>query len=102
MAAADKKLAGASKDSFTKKCVNDASETKNRQQSVFSAWQPRPPKSFGSYFKPSCRSTQLGERREHRTDFKTVWGIWVHPLKPINQRDIFGTQIFLQFVHFLR
>src|SRR6476661_4129025 len=39
MTAVDKKLAGASKDSFTKKCVNDASETKNRQQSVFSAWQ---------------------------------------------------------------
>jgi hypothetical protein len=60
MAAADKKLAGASKDSFTKKCVNDASETKNRQQSVFSAWQ-----SVNGHG-PLCLSA-LGHKRTFRS-----------------------------------
>ena len=37
--------------------------------------------------------TQLVERLKHRIDLLTVWGIWVHLLKSVHQRDIFGSQL---------
>jgi hypothetical protein len=31
-----------------------------------------------------------------------VVGFWINVLKPVHQRDIFGTQVIFQFFHFLR
>jgi undecaprenyl pyrophosphate phosphatase UppP len=37
-----------------------------------------------------------------RSGSTTVVGIWVDVLKAAKQRDILGTQFFLQFIYFLR
>src|ERR1700687_4301816 len=47
-------------------------------------------------------SAESVERLEYRTDLLSVLGIWVDVLKATNQREIFATQFFLQFVYFIR
>src|SRR5215472_9075290 len=46
--------------------------------------------------------TQVVEPIEYRTDLVSVLGIRINVLKVANQRDIFGTQFFHQFIYFLR
>ena len=45
--------------------------------------------------------TGLIELIEHRNDVLTVFGIWIHVLSGFDQRDVFGTQLFPQFIHLL-
>src|SRR5215470_2981060 len=44
---------------------------------------------------------QVVEPTEYQTDLLTVLGIWIDVVKLANQRDIFGTQFFRQFIYFL-
>ena len=46
--------------------------------------------------------TQIIERIQGRTNRLTDFGLWVDVLKAVDQRGIFGTQLFSQFVHFLK
>jgi hypothetical protein len=46
--------------------------------------------------------TQIIERIQGRTNLPTDFGLWVDVLKSVDQRGIFGTQLFSQFVHFLK
>ena len=46
--------------------------------------------------------TQIIERIQGRTNRLTDFGLWVDVLKSVDQRGIFGTQLFSQFVHFLK
>src|SRR5262245_3468199 len=43
--------------------------------------------------------TQIIEGVQGRTDLLTDFGLWVDVLKSVDQRGIFGTQFFSQFVH---
>ena len=42
------------------------------------------------------------ERIQGRTNLPTDFGLWVDVLKSVDQRGIFSTQLFSQFVHFLK
>jgi hypothetical protein len=46
--------------------------------------------------------TQIIERIQGRTNLPTDFGLWVDVLKSVDRRGIFGTQLFSQFVHFLK
>ena len=46
--------------------------------------------------------TQIIERIQCRTNLLTDLGLWVDVLKSVNQRGIFGTQLFSQLVDFLK
>ena len=46
--------------------------------------------------------TQIIERIQGRTNLPTDFGLWVDVLKSVDQRGIFSTQLFSQFVHFLK
>ena len=46
--------------------------------------------------------TQIIERIQRRTNRLTDFGLWVDVLKSVNQRGIFGTQFFSQFVYSLK
>ncbi len=46
--------------------------------------------------------TQIIEGIQGRTNLLTDFGLWVNVLKSVNQRGIFGTQFFSQFVHSLK
>ena len=46
--------------------------------------------------------TQIIERIQRRTNRLTDFGLWVDVLKSVNQRGIFGTQLFSQFVYSLK
>src|SRR6266487_3487354 len=61
--------------------------------------EPSPDYALGTGLLISAESV---ERLEYRTDLLSVLGIWVDVLKATNQREIFGTQFFLQFVYFMR
>ena len=61
--------------------------------------EPSPDYALGTGLLVSAESV---ERLEYRTDLLSVLGIWVDVLKATNQREIFGTQFFLQFVYFMR
>src|SRR5215472_17583280 len=52
-------------------------------------------------FALSLIPAQVVEPTDYRTDLLTVLGIWINVLKLANQRDIFGTQFFHQFIYFL-
>ena len=41
------------------------------------------------------------ERGKQAASNLTDFGLWVDVLKSVDQRGIFGTQLFSQFVHFL-
>src|SRR5689334_1433686 len=41
------------------------------------------------------------ELNEGRHDLLTVFGIWIHALSGLEQRQIFGTELFLQFIYLL-
>src|SRR6516164_9798539 len=41
------------------------------------------------------------ELNEVRHDLLTVFGIWIHVLSDLEQREVFGTKFFLQFVYLL-
>ena len=45
--------------------------------------------------------TVLVELIEDRHDLLAVFGIWVHVLSGLEQREIFGAKCFLQFVYLL-
>ena len=60
------------------------------------------PENFG----PICDElldcpTGLVESIEHRHDLLNIFGIWVHVVvkKGVDQRQIFGTELFLQFIY---
>jgi hypothetical protein len=46
--------------------------------------------------------TQIVECIQGRTNLLTDFGLWIDVLKSVNQRSIFGTQFFSQFVHSLK
>ena len=46
--------------------------------------------------------TQIIERIQGRTNRLTDFGLWVDVLKSVDQRGIFGTQLFSQFVYSLK
>jgi hypothetical protein len=46
--------------------------------------------------------TQIIERIQRRTNLLTDFGFRIDVLKSVNQRGIFGTQLFSQFVHSLK
>jgi len=46
--------------------------------------------------------TQIVECIQGRTNLLTDFGLWIDVLKSVNQRGIFGTQFFSQFVHSLK
>jgi hypothetical protein len=46
--------------------------------------------------------TQIIERIQRGTNLLTDFGLWVDVLKSVNQRGIFGTQFFSQFVDYLK
>jgi hypothetical protein len=46
--------------------------------------------------------TQIIERIHRRTNLLTNFGFWIDVLKSFNQRGIFGTQFFAQFVNSLK
>ena len=46
--------------------------------------------------------TQIIERIQGRTNRLTDFGLWVDVLKAVDQRGIFGTQFFSQFVYSLK
>ena len=46
--------------------------------------------------------TQIIERIQRRTNLLTDFGLWVDVLKSVNQRGVFGTQFFSQFVDYLK
>src|SRR6516164_6812128 len=41
------------------------------------------------------------ELNKVRRDLLTVFGIWIHVLSDLEQREVFGTKFFLQFVYLL-
>jgi hypothetical protein len=41
------------------------------------------------------------ELNEGRHDLLTVFGIWIHVLSGLEQREVFGAKFFLQFVYLL-
>ena len=41
------------------------------------------------------------ELNEVRRDILTVFGIWIHVLSDLEQREVFGAKFFLQFVYLL-
>jgi hypothetical protein len=47
-------------------------------------------------------ATQIIEGIQGRTNLLTDLGLWVDVLESINQRGIFGTQFFSQFIHSLK
>src|SRR5260370_21893820 len=46
--------------------------------------------------------TGLVEAVEHRQDILNIFGIWVRIVKGIEQRVVFGTQLFLQIIYDLK
>jgi hypothetical protein len=46
--------------------------------------------------------TELVEAIEHRQDILSIFGIWVRIVKGIEQRVVFGTQLFLQIIYHLK
>ena len=45
---------------------------------------------------------KLSSASKRRTNLLTDFGLWVDVLKSVNQRGVFGTQLFSQFVHSLK
>src|SRR6201982_2549930 len=54
-------------------------------------------------FDPSTSPLPAGiiELNERRHDLLTVFGIWIHVLSGLEQREVFGAKFFLQFVYLL-
>ena len=59
------------------------------------------PKEVNPRISTSPLPAGIIELNEVRDNLLTVFGIWIHLLSGLEQREVFGAKFFLQFVYLL-